>query len=974
MAGGVCATFVDTKILVYMMTLPRRYLQRPKLWMMPILWFHVLMILFSGSAISHGADRLDLSGEWRFELDESERGLDSAWFRRKLTGRIKLPGSLQEQGFGSAPSLQTRWTGDIVDRSFFTSPRYAPYRRTDNFSVPFWLQPQKHFVGPAWYQRDVMIPEGWVGKRILLRLERCHWQTTVWVDDQSIGSQNSLSTPHVYDLTVALSTEGNESQMHTLSICVDNRIREVNVGPNSHSVSDHTQSNWNGIIGDVELMATDPIWIDNVQVYPVVATKSAQVQVTLGNQTRHAGQGTLALKVHRIGMEPSGNVRRLEVPVVFESQESTVLNVECPLGDDTQLWDEFQPTLYQLELTLRVMTPESRLQDQASVEFGMREISTQGTQLLLNNCPISLRGTLECCIFPHTGYPPTDVESWRRVIQVCQAYGLNHMRFHSHCPPEAAFVAADQLGFYLQVECGSWANQGASVGNGEPLDEWLYAEADRILRCFGNHPSFLLMAYGNEPAGPDLGGRFLGPWVTKFRQRDSRRLYTSAAGWPLIDENQYHSSPTPRIHQWGGGLKDRLNAEPPATTADYREFVQQHAKPVVAHEIGQWCVYPNFDEIPKYTGVLRAKNFEIFRDFLAANHMTDQARAFLMASGKLQALCYKEEIESALRTPGFGGFQLLDLHDFPGQGTALVGVVDPFWDSKPYVSAEEFHRFCSSTVPLARLAKRLFVTGETLEAAIEVYHYGAVDLTDTNLTWTLKHVGGEIVDSGRLPISLSRGQLAVAGAISAHLPATAPHRLQLAVAIEGTDIENDWDIWVYPREESVAAPRDVLISNELDESALAALHRGEKVLLTPRPETVAGDVAIGFTPVFWNTAWTRNQPPHTLGILCNPEHAALASFPTEYHTNWQWWELVHHASPLLLNDLPPDLRPIVQVIDTWFEARRLGLIIEAKVGEGQLLVCSMDITHDLKSRPVARQMRQSLLRYMASRELRQKLA
>ena len=177
----------------------------------------------------------------------------------------------------------------------------------------------------------------------------------------------------------------------------------------------------------------------------------------------------------------------------------------------------------------------------------------------------------------------------------------------------------------------------------------------------------------------------------------------------MIAQNQYHNTPAPRIHAWGAGLNDRLNGEPPATTADYRDFVSRHEVPMVAHEIGQWCVYPNFEEISKYTGVLQAKNFEIFRDFLTANHMGHQARDFLMASGKLQTLCYKEEIESALRTPGFGGFQLLDLHDFPGQGTALVGVLDPFWDSKPYVNPGEFRRFCNSTVPLVRLPKRVFM-------------------------------------------------------------------------------------------------------------------------------------------------------------------------------------------------------------------------------------------------------------------------
>ncbi len=915
-----------------------------------------------------GAEILDLSGQWRFELDVNDVGVAEAWFSRRLSGRIQLPGSLQEQGFGNDPSLDTLWTGDIVDRSFFDSPRYRPYRAAENFKIPFWLQPRKYFVGPAWYQRDIAMSDERLVKRIVLRLERCHWQTTVWINDKQIGSRNSLSTPHEYDLTLALTLESKKRRTHMISIRVDNRVEAINVGPNSHSVTDHTQSNWNGVVGDIQLQFTDRVWIDDVQVYPDIAKKTARTKVTLGSLARTDGRGTLTLEAHVIGDDPSAKPPRREIPVSFRGGESTVIDVEYPLGKAMRLWDEFQPALYRLQIDLRASTQGARHHDATSVKFGMREVATQGTQFVLNGRPVFLRGTLECCIFPKTGYPPTDVASWQRIIGVCQAHGLNHIRFHSHCPPKAAFAAADQLGFYLQVECGAWPNQGASLGSGNPIDQWLYAEADRILTSYGNHPSFLLMASGNEPAGAGRGGRFLGPWVTRFRQQDPRRVYTSAAGWPMIEQNQYHNTPAPRVHQWGAGLRDRLNGKPPATTADYRDYVGQHKKPVVSHEIGQWCAYPNFEEISKYTGVLQAKSFEIFRDFLAANHMESQAHEFLMASGKLQTLCYKEEIESALRTPGLGGFQLLDLHDFPGQGTALVGVLDPFWDSKPYVTPEEFGRFCNSTVTLARLPKRVFVNGEMLEATIDVYHFGPRDFDDAEVVWKLVQADGSIVDSGSLPLDLPRGELSTAGVISVRLTTDAPQKLILVAALKDTDFENDWDVWVYPRAEEVAPPSDVLISDRLDERTIAGLDRGEKVLLTPPHQSVAGDVVIGFTPVFWNTAWTRNQSPHTLGILCDPGHPALTRFPTESHTNWQWWELINRSAPMVLNDLPSDLRPIVQVIDTWFEARRLGLVFEASVGKGRLLVCSVDIANDLGTRPVARQMRRSLLHYMASKD------
>ncbi len=959
-----------------------------------------LQVLGAGTACAvRGAevstDLMHLDGAWRIRLDPNDVGRDERWFEGRLGEQTaRLPGSLQEQGFGNDVTVETEWIGGINDRSWFTSPRYAKYREPGQVKIPFWLQPEKHYVGPAWFQRDVAVPDHWRDKRIVLSLERCHWETTVWVDGERVGSADSLSTPHRYDLTrhlvpgaqrlgvgrrtsspfrkgtVPSSLRENRgrpqvvSGVHRLSIRVDNRLA-VNVGPNSHSVTDHTQSAWNGIAGRIELRAADRVWIEDVQVFPDAAHRSARIKVAINDSVGESGSGTLTLDAIAFNTEIPHDPPARRVPV--EIGPEAVVEVDYPMGDDAQLWDEFQPSLYRLAVRLDAATGAARHRHEVTTTFGMRNIATEGTQFILNGRPVFLRGTLECCIFPLTGYPPTDVGSWKRIIRVCKAHGLNHMRFHSWCPPQAAFVAADELGFYFHVECAAWANQGAAVGEGKPIDRWLYAEADRILKEYGNHPSFLLMAYGNEPAGPGRGAKYLGPWVNHFKDEDGRRLYTSGAGWPIIPESQYHSTPRPRIHQWGEGLGSRINAREPETVTDYRDFVAGYEVPVVSHEIGQWCVYPNFDEAAKYTGVLKPKNFEVFGDFLRANHMGDQACDFLMASGKLQVICYKEEIESALRTPGFGGFQLLDLHDFPGQGTALVGVLDPFWDSKPYVTPEQYRRFCGHTVPLARLPKRTFVVGETMSAAVEVYHFGPADLEEAVVAWKLLSEPDGPLASGRFPAgTIAAGRLNEIGRLDVALdePAKA-QKLRLVVGIEDTPLENDWDLWVYPSRVDTPEPPGVLIADQLSEQAVAELRAGGKVLLMLPSKTVRGDVAIGFSPVFWNTAWTRNQAPHTLGILCDPQHPALAEFPTEYHTNWQWWELISRSAAMVLDELPPQLRPIVQVIDTWFEARRLGLIFEANVAGGKLLVCSIDLQHDLQGRPVARQMRHSLLEYMA---------
>ncbi len=911
-----------------------------------------------------GAPEIDLAGPWRFALDREDRGVDEQWYARQLAEQVRLPGSLQEQGQGHEITVDTPWTGGIVDRSWFTAPEYAPYRRPGNIKVPFWLQPERRYVGPAWYQREVEIPSSWQDRRVEVVLERCHWETTLWLDGRQVGTRHSLSTPHVYDLT-GLAAPG----AHRLTLRVDNRLK-IGVGINAHSVSDHTQTNWNGVVGRLVLRSTPRVWIDDVQVYPDLKQRTARVAVKLGNATGAPAQAALGARAacgtHECRVEPTR---------VAVAPEGGTADLVLPLGEETQLWDEFSPKLYRLSVVLQAGGAEHRRE----LHFGMREFSTRGTQFTINGRPTLLRGTLECCIFPLTGYPPTDPAAWERIFAVLKAHGLNHMRFHSWCPPEAAFVAADRSGVYLHVECAAWANQGSSIGDGRPVDQFITKEADRILRAYGNHPSFCMLAYGNEPAGKRQN-EFLGRLVESWKAADPRRVYTSAAGWPIIPENQFHSTPQPRIHQWGSGLRCRLNAHRPETMGDYREFISGHEVPVVSHEIGQWCVYPNFEEIPKYTGVLKPKNFEIFRDTLRAHYMLDQAHDFLMASGKLQALCYKEEIESALRTPGMGGFQLLDLHDFPGQGTALVGMLDPFWDSKGYIEPAEVHQFACETVPLARMPKRTWTTAETFEVTVELAHYGPADLPAARAQWTITDAAGRQIASGAWPEqSIATGTLAPLGKVRLPLrDVEAPARLTLEVRLADTPYANRWALWVYPPQVDLSVPEGVLVADRFDDEVFKRLQSGGRVLLMPASGTVKGDrfgqVPPAFSPIFWNTAWTRRQAPHTLGILCDPDHPALARFPTEYHSNWQWWDLVTNAQVMILDGQPPELRPVVQVIDDWFTNRRLGLVFEARVGRGRLLVSSIDLKDQLDQRPVARQMLHSLLRYAAGDGFKPKCA
>jgi len=964
--------------------------------------------LVGASAMSLNAVTVPLAGEWRFQLDHADAGLGGQWFARTLPEKFTLPGSLPAAGIGDAPSLETKWTGGVQAPKWFEAPRYAPYAKPDNFKFPFWLQPEKYYAGVAWFQREIEIPQDWEGRRVVLFLERVHWESRVWVNGRCVGTNHSLSTPHEYELGVveqasSLSAPNGQDARpanrlapgrHTLTIRVDNR-RIVDIGENSHGITDHTQGNWNGIVGRIELHTTPLVWIEDAQLFPVLAEKSLSLRGWLGNASGKAGEGELIVRAHPRAASDAPNSTatpptEIRKPVAWRERGGEFAMV-IPLAGAVP-WSEFAPGPTELEVTLLI--PDGATSGRRIIA-GLRDISTSGTQLTINGQKTFLRGTLECAIFPRTGHPPMEVEEWRRIIRVAKSHGLNHLRFHSWCPPEAAFQAADELGMYLQVET-CWPNQSTTLGDGKPVDAWSYEETERILKYYGNHPSFILMAHGNEPGGRNANA-WLAKYVEHFKAKDPRRLWTSGAGWPQLPENQFHVTPDPRIQAWGGGLQSRINAKPPETTTDYRDYIAARKVPVISHEIGQWCVYPNFDEIPKYTGYLKPRNFEIFRDLLDKNGMGGLAKQFLLASGKLQTLCYKEDIESALRTPGMGGFQLLDLHDFPGQGTALVGVLDPFWEEKGYVTAAEYSRFCNSTVPLARLKKRVFKTDETLEAEIEVAHFGAASLADVAATWKLVGEAGAVLANGRLATSdFPPGNgLAPVGHVSADLKGLkAPAQCRLVVAVERghqaaspperrsgvnaaprTKFENDWDLWVYPANPKIEAPKDILVTAQFDAAAQQHLASGGKLLLTiPGSQVRNHDVEpvkLGFSSIFWNTAWTGRQAPTTLGILCDPKHPALAGFPTEFHSNWPWWYLIHRAGALRLDLLPKGVEPIVRVIDDWFTARPLGLVVEGAVGEGRVVVCGFDLTRDADD-PVSRQMRASLLAYMGSAEFQPK--
>jgi beta-galactosidase len=908
-----------------------------------------------------GAGVQTLAGEWRFALDRDDAGVKVAWFASDLDGttKISLPGILQTQGFGDDVTAETQFVAALPrDMRWYLLPQYAEYTKPGHVEVPYLSQPVKHYLGVGWYQREIMIPATWSGKRVGLYLERTRWQTTVYLDEKEIGECHSLVAPHEFDLGML------PPGKHRLSIRIDNRMI-LPYRPDGHSVSDGEGGTWNGIVGRIELSATTPVWIEDAQVYPNVAEKSAQIRVKIGNATGSVGAGTLA-------------VGGVSVPVNWEADGGTA-TIDVSLPNATP-WSEFTPVLQRL--TVRLSGPSA--DDRRDVTFGLREIKADGKKILLNGELFNFRATHDGGGFPFTGYPATDVATWKRIISVCKEWGLNGIRFHSWCPPDAAFTAGDQLGFYFQPECGMW---NAFDPEGKMLAV-LDDETARLLKAYGNHPSLVLLNATNEPAGHYA--EQLPTWDKKWHEADPRRLYSDGTG-------RFAPPPGGAGHPYAADYLVTPGARGPHGWfgADYEDTLHRmlgNAEiPAVGHEVGQWCAYPDFDVIEKFaqpkgrvnfpmglgwgkTPYMVPGNYRIWRDSAEAHGLLAKNKEIASASGRFQVACYKEEIEASLRTPSYSGCEMLDLHDYLGQGGALMGLLDAFWEAKSYVKAAEFREFNNATVPLARLKDRVYTTADTLKADLEVAHFGPVALANAVSRWRIETAAGKVVAGGNFAERrVAQGKNIALGQVTADLSKlAAPAQYRLVVEmLQGLSVfRNRWNFWVYPAVVEAAVPAGVVVTSSWPE-AEAALAGGGKVLFLPKAADLDGsDPRMSTVPIFWNHLMNPNGTTF-LGLWNDAKHPALAGFPTESNCDWQWIDLISNARAVNIDLLPHTLEPIVQPIDDWNRNLRLGALYECIVGSGRLMVCSFDLNGSGKG---VASLRRSILDHMAGGAFRPKVA
>ena len=846
------------------------------------------------------------------------------------------------------------------------------------------------YVGELSYTREITIPTEWKKKTILLHMERTK-ATKVLVDGIDRGANNNISTEQVYDLTKFL-----QPGKHTLTIQVDNT--DKNVPPqllsNSHAYTEDTQTNWNGIIGDFYLEALNQLYISRIQMKTIPVSKAFEADITITGTAKK--NFTVSAVLASLGSDVG--VVIMENIIKKDKNDSRHLVLKFQ-NDSLKLWDERNPNLYRLIVTVDGF-------DTKEVDFGLCDFRNEGTQFSVNGHKTFLRGKHDACVFPYTGHVPMDLVAWRRYLQICKGYGINHIRFHSWCPPEAAFMAADIEGVYLQPELPFW---GEFKRDDNKLMTFLHKEGSNILLQYGHHPSFVMFALGNELRG-DI------PTMKKFTD-DYRRLapsklftfgsnyYLGYQGWKegmdffVTCRNGGEKWGSFNTHTRGsfsfadafdGGM---INHFYPNSSLNFDEAVDKCPVPIISHESGQFQTYPDYNEIKKYTGVLYPYNMEIFRSRLEKAGMADQAEAFHRASGHWSVQLYKADIEMDLRTRGMAGFQLLDIQDYPGQGSAYVGILDAFMESKGITTPQEWRQWCNDVVPLAVMPKFCYTNDEHLKAKIQIANYGQESLEGKTLhccivssdkeknkntvcgtgiviekSFTLT-AGNGLLDVGTFDIDLSKLEFL-----------KDPEKLTLYSFIEDTDYENSWPVWIYPANTNPDS-KGIIVCNQLTSEIQKKLANGAKVLFMPdstinhQPLTINPQLLLGglFQTDYWNyrmfktISENNNKPvsPGTLGILTNPEHSVFSQFPTEEHTSWQWFPILKNAHPFILDNTPAQYRPIVQVIDNIERNHKLGLIFEFRVGRGSLLVC-MSPLHQLQQYPEARQLYASLLQYMKS--------
>ncbi|NWK55270.1 glycoside hydrolase family 2 [Verrucomicrobiaceae bacterium N1E253] len=894
-----------------------------------------LLLLLMTHILTAQTQPIDLSGTWNLQLDPSDQMIKTEPSKWKWNDTMTLPG-----------------TTDLAKKGPHIT-KSIPYN--------YHLNREYAYTGPAYYSRTITIPEDWKNMSTQLILERVMWQSRVWIDGKEISPpQDSLNTAHKHVLGKL--TPGQ----HQITVRIDNRMVHP-IGDKGHAYGDQTQSIWNGIVGKIELRAVPDNHIDFVRVFP---SNNGQLKV----EVTGSGQGPLQLKAICIN---NGSGRAFEADIDASGHFSTTLESRI---NQPQTWSEFNPKTYQVQVDL---LQGGTVIDSSITRFGFREVSRQGNQLLINGKPAFMRGNLECAVFPLTGHPPVTVEGWKKVWQVYKDHNLNHARFHSWCPPKAAFVAADELGIYLQVEAPIWIDHWMTKPNkrkemdtlGHPkglghndrsIDSFALAEIRRTIDTYGNHPSFIFFAIGNELGTSNFD--VTGTWMRDAKKHDPRHLYAASTArtiTPFCDFNATHN--IPHI----GWVRQKVNF---GTNWDYEEKYSKASVPIISHEIGQWPVYVDWKkELPKYTGPLKPYRLMKMAEEAKKNGLYDRSEELKMASGASNRILYRDEIESFLRTPSCRGFQLLGMQDFSGQGEALIGWLDSFYDSKGTTDLKSFRHYCAPTVPLLKLPGYVYKASEKPSIDALIHHYGEQKIDKAAAIWKLTTNDGKLIDQGKIdPFSAPTGSVTPIGSFTPNMTSvTVATQATLSIEIALHSLSNSYDLWIYPEVKATAQPSSVLVTSDWEGEAKPALAEGKKVILIANQfgGPKASKQAHWF-PLYWSVPFFPGQNRETIGLRISSDHPAFADFPTPSHGDWNWHRICRGAKGFDLTGVTPNTyRPIAEPVTDFHHNRRLGSIFETNVDKGKLLVCGYNISkNQAKKLPEVKQLRQSLIHYTSGKQ------
>lgn len=845
---------------------------------------------------------IDLSGAWDVYLDETK----CPDIPQTYPDRIMLPNSTSNAGL-------------------FRENKQREYG---------FLTDMHKFEGFAWFRRTFEIPAEMQNRRLTLFLERTR-MSAVYVDGRKYGCGNSLCAPHRFSL------DGLSAGRHELVVRIANTGYPTGGG---HMTSPDTQSNWNGIIGRIELQCCDA-YPEAVYVVPDIGRLTLAVRAEMSG----AQQGRAVLRVY------DGTKQYGAAEVDFSGG---VLQGKVKLSDDVPLWDEFSPGTLKLEIAVGG--------DSRTLTIGMREMRGEGQRLLVNGREAFLRGKHDGMVFPKTGYAPADVNAWLDVFRTAKEYGINHYRFHTCCPPEAAFEAADMLGIYMQPELPFWGTIPDEFG---AEHEYLRDEGFRILREYAHHPSFVMMSMGNELWGskerlneliagyravcPDkmyVGGSnnyqfvpcvldeddfFSGVRLGHDRLiRGSYAMCDAPQGHIQTDEPNALHCYDPIINEKnalesvGGEIMIQYGTEMKTVSAEEAdEFVPD--VPVISHEVGQYAMYPDFDEIAEYKGALRHTPYEAYMADLEKNHLAHMWREFFKASGRLAVQCYRDEIETAMRSGQLSGFQLLDIQDFPGQGVATVGILNAFLENKGHITAPQWRSFCSDTVVLANIGKYVYASGEEILFGIQISSTRP-DFDCDRVLWSVE-ADGKAIASGTSEKHSRSGRLSRYKSAALSVSCEKPCKAVLKLWADGTDISNSYTLYIFPQLDVKITEAAIEYGGrrvEITHDAAAAANPYTLYIPLPDKDGLCGEYCTDFWcyGMFRSISESMNKPvpTGTLGLYIDKNSPLLSRFEADSHTTPPWYAIVSHSHCADLDGT--DISPDVWVIDNPQRHKKLALL------------------------------------------------